>query len=282
MLIQDLMRTTNYTCAELRECLNIKTSTYYYKKQNSRLVKYEEIKSQIIEIFQKSKGKYGYPRVLIALQQLGYIINHKTVYKLMKELDLIGFRCRKTKKYNSYKGEVGKTAPNIINRNFKAEHPYEKMFTDVTEFKIGEQKVYLSPMIDGYNSEVIAYQISTHGDLKLVQEMMDKVYKIVPKTKYTKYIHSDQGFQYQHISFVNGLKEHNIVQSMSRKGNCNDNGIAEAFFGRLKTEFFYQEDFENVTDFVNRLEEYIYYYNNERIKTALRMSSVEYRLLNAA
>ena len=112
--------------------------------------------------------------------------------------------------------------------------------------------------------------------------MMKKVYEIVPNTEYTKYIHTDQGFQYQHSSFVDGLKEHGIVQSMSRKGNCNDNGLAEAFFGRLKTEFFYQEKFENVSDFMNKLEEYIYYYNNERIKTTLRMSPVQYRLLNVA
>ena len=278
-----MRQTTSYTITELLKYLNINTSTYYYQPKNNYILKYEEIKSKILNIYNKHKRRYGYRRILIVLKQEGININHKTILKLMKEMNLIGIRCRKTKKYDSYKGNIGKTAPNIINRNFKTNRPYEKMFTDVTEFKIGEEKVYLSPVIDAFNGEVLAYQISRHGDLQLVLDMMEKLYNIFPtNVDYVQYIHSDQGFQYQHFSFVNSLKEHNIVQSMSRKATCLDNCIAEGFFGKLKTEFFYQEEFENVTDFVNKLEEYIYYYNNERIKTALNMSPVQYRLLSAA
>lgn len=258
------------------------SSTYYYKTKTNIVIEYENIISEIIEIFNKHKNRYGYRRITIELNNLGYKINHKTVYKLMKMYNLIGIRCKRNKKYNSYKGAVGKVASNVINRKFKALHPYEKMFTDVTEFKIGEQKVYLSPIIDGYNGEVLTYTISRTGDLKLVLDMIEQLYKILPETSYEKIIHSDQGFQYQHEKYYNGLKENHVIQSMSRKGNCLDNLIAEGFFGKLKNEFFYQENFENVADFVNKLNNYIYYYNNERIKTALRMSPVKYRLLNAA
>ena len=258
-------------------------STYHYQCNKKKSVKYESLKSEILNIYIINKCRYGYRRITIVLKKNGYSINHKTVYKLMKEMNLIGIRCKKGKKYNSYKGTIGRVAPNIINRNFKSNRPYEKMFTDVTEFKIGEEKVYLSPVIDAFNGEVLAYQISKTGDLRLVLDMMNKLYEILPKNiNYIQYIHSDQGFQYQNICFVNSLKEHNIIQSMSRKATCLDNCIAEGFFGKLKNEFFYQEKFENVTDFVNKLEEYIYYYNNERIKTALNMSPVEYRLSSAA
>lgn len=146
------------------------------------------------------------------------------------------------------------------------------MFTDVSEFSVCGKKVYLSSIIDSFNSEVVTYSVSIQGNLELVLNTIDNLYQVLPETFYPQYIHSDQGFQYQHEKYVKKLKENHIIQSMSRKGNCWNNAITEGFFSKLKTEFFYQEHFKSISDFLKKLDEYIHYYNYERIKTSLGMS----------
>ena len=195
----------------------------------------------------------------------------------MKELSLKGKQRRN--KYKSYKGEIGRIAPNILNREFKSTRPYEKLATDVTEFSVCDDKVYLSPVIDMYNNEIISYSISLSPSFNQTREMLDKLIDRLPKD--TKPIlHSDQGWQYQMKEYQKILKKNNIQQSMSRKGNCLDNSIMENFFGRLKTEMFYGEKFKSVNTFIDKLKEYIYYYNNERINLKLKMSPVQYRTQN--
>ena len=195
----------------------------------------------------------------------------------MKELSLKGKQRRN--KYKSYKGEIGRIAPNILNREFKSTRPYEKLATDVTEFSVCEDKVYLSPVIDMYNNEIISYSISLSPNFNQTREMLDKLIDRLPKNT-TPILHSDQGWQYQMREYQRILKENNIQQSMSRKGNCLDNSIMENFFGRLKTEMFYGEKFKSVNTFIDKLKEYIYYYNNERINLKLKMSPVQYRTQN--
>ena len=195
----------------------------------------------------------------------------------MKELNLKG-KQRKNK-YKSYKGEVGKIAPNILNREFKATRPYEKLATDVTEFAVCDNKVYLSPVIDMYNNEIISYSISLSPNFNQTREMLIRLIDKIPNEA-NPILHSDQGWQYQMKEYQRILKENNIKQSMSRKGNCLDNSIMENFFGRLKTEMFYGEKFKNVNTFIDKLKEYIYYYNNERINLKLKMSPVQYRTQN--
>ena len=203
------------------------------------------------------------------------VLNHKTVLKLMRELGIKG-KQRKNK-YKSYRGEIGKVSPNLIKRNFKAMKPFEKLATDVTEFKIGEEKIYLSPIIDMYNNEILSYSISNSPTFWQTREMMADLYKRLPKGS-RPILHSDQGWQYQMKEFQCSLKKHNIRQSMSRKGNCLDNAVMENFFGRLKVEMFYGEKFQSADEFVRRLKEYIEYYNNDRISLALNgMSPVQYR-----
>ena len=232
-------------------------------------------KQEIKAIFETNKARYGYRRILSVLRQKGYIINHKTVLKLMKSLNLQA-KQRKSK-YKSYKGEVGKVAANLLKRNFTAEKPFEKLTTDVTEFSVCNEKVYLSPVMDLYNREIVSYSISLSPNLWQIREMLDGLFKKLPADA-TPLFHSDQGWQYQHAEYQRLLKEHNIRQSMSRKGNCMDNGAMENFFGRLKVEMFYGEKFESVNAFIDELNEYIYYYNNERISTKLKgMSPVQYR-----
>ena len=182
----------------------------------------------------------------------------------------------KNSKYHSYKGTIGKIADNILKRDFKADKPFEKLTTDVTEFKIGNEKVYLSPVLDLFNREIISYSISTSPNLQQIREMLNGLFDKLPLDA-KPIFHSDQGWQYQHAEYQRLLKEHNIIQSMSRKGNCMDNGAMENFFGRLKVEMFYGEHFQTVDEFINCLKVYIDYYNNDRIITKLKMSPVNYR-----
>ncbi len=249
-------------------------STFYYylkEKQDKYAIEKEEIQA----IYLSSKNTYGYRRILSILRSKGYIINHKTVLKLMKSLNIHG-KQRKSK-YKSYKGEVGKIAPNILQRNFYAETPYTKLTTDVTEFAVCNDKVYLSPVMDIYNNEILSYSISLSPNFWQTRKMLAGLFERLP-TNAKPLLHSDQGWQYQMREYQALLKERNITQSMSRKGNCLDNSPMENFFGRLKVEMFYGEKFESVNAFIEKLEEYIYYYNNERISLKLKgMSPVQYR-----
>ena len=206
----------------------------------------------------------------------GICINHKTVQKLMRELGLKG-KQRKNGKYHSYKGTVGKVADNILARDFHADKPFEKITTDVTQFNVCDDKVYLSPVMDLFNREIISYSISLSPNLQQIREMLDGLFAKLPDNARPLF-HSDQGWQYQHEEYQRLLAEHKITQSMSRKGNCMDNGAMENFFGRLKVEMFYGEKFESVNAFIDELINYIDYYNNVRISTKLKgMSPVQFR-----
>ena len=253
-------------------------STFYYYVKASNTDKYITERQAIIELYEQNKQRYGYRRITLELHNNGIILNHKTVLKLMKSLNInIRGKQRKNEQYHSYKGEVGKVAENILNRDFTASKPFEKLTTDVTQFKVCNDKVYLSPVMDLYNREIVAYSISLSPNFEQIREMLQGLTEKLPEGA-TPIFHSDQGWQYQHTEYQRYLKEHNITQSMSRKGNCMDNGAMENFFGRLKVEMFYGEKFETADEFVHRLRGYIDYWNNERISLKLKgMSPVGYR-----
>lgn len=238
--------------------------------------KYEDVKPIIAEIFHENQGRYGYRRITMELHKRGHIVNHKTVQKLMKQ---IGLKCMvRIKKYKSYRGKVGKVAPNLLQRNFKATKPNEKWVTDVTEFTLFGRKLYLSPILDLYNGEIVSYNISNKPTFHQTTDMLKKAFeKISDDTQLI--LHSDQGWQYQMSKYQNMLKEKGIRQSMSRKGNCLDNAVMENFFGLLKTELLYLQEFNNIDHFVKELIAYIDYYNNKRIKSKLKgLSPVQYRM----
>lgn len=237
--------------------------------------KYANIKEEITSIYHENQGRYGYRRITLELHNRGYQINHKTVQRLMKELAL---KCMvRMKKYRSYKGEVGKIAPNLIQRNFVATAPNQKWATDITEFSLFGTKLYLSPILDMYNGEIISYNISERPVLGQVMDMLDKAFEKIPDGT-NLILHSDQGWQYQHKQYQKRLRDKGIQQSMSRKGNCLDNAIMENFFGLLKSELFYLQEFKSMEDFKHGLEKYIDYYNNKRIKSKLKgLSPVQYR-----
>lgn len=187
---------------------------------------------------------------------------------------------RNKRKYSSYKGEVGKIADNLINRDFEADKPNEKWYTDVTEFNLRGEKIYLSPIIDGFNQEVKSYDISKSPNLEQINHMLNIAFAENSNLDGLIF-HSDQGWQYQHQSYQQQLKNKGIRQSMSRKGNSMDNGLMENFFGILKTEMFYdQEDnYKTIDDLIIAIKDYIYYYNHDRIKENLKgLSPVNYRL----
>lgn len=215
----------------------------------------------------ENKGRYGYRRITLVLRKRGYVVNHKTVQKLMKDLGII---CRvRMKKYRSYKGEIGKIAPNLLERDFKARKPNLKWVTDVTEFQLFGQKLYLSPILDLCSRDIVSYTISDRPVLSMVTSMLDKAFATIPDDT-NLILHSDQGWQYQHKKFQRMLKKKGIRQSMSRKGNCLDNAVIENFFGLLKSELLYLQDFESIEHFIAELVEYLDYYNNRRIKAKLK------------
>ncbi|MEH6956594.1 IS3 family transposase, partial [Neobacillus drentensis] len=261
---------------DLVKVAGIARSTYYYWiKQMNRPDKYKEIKELINEIFEEHQGRYGYRRITLELRNRGLKINHKTVRHLMNEL---GIKCLvRMKKYRSYRGKVGKTAPNILERDFKASKPNEKWVTDVTEFNLHGEKLYLSPILDLYNGEIIAYNIEKRPVYQLVSKMLDKALDCLNEEE-KPILHSNQGWHYQMEKYRIALKKREIVQSMSRKGNCLDNAVIENFFGLLKSELLYLKEFESMEQFKLELENYIYYYNHKRIKAKLKgMSPVQYR-----
>jgi transposase InsO family protein len=265
-----------YDLAILLNCMHMaRSSFYYYSKQTSNTDKYLEVKEMIQKIYHKHKGRFGYRRITLALLQQGQVINHKTVLRLMGVLKLKSVI--RVKKYKSYKGEQGKIAPNFLNRAFKAEQPNQKWATDVTEFNVSGKKLYLSPIIDLYNQEIISYELSESPNFKSVMTMLDKAFKKVNITQ-PLLLHSDQGWQYQMKHYQHTLQEKGITQSMSRKGNCLDNAIIENFFGILKSELFYLKKYDSIIQLKKEINQYINYYNYDRIKLNLKgMSPIQYR-----
>ncbi|PGH26198.1 IS3 family transposase [Fusobacterium animalis] len=251
---------------------------YYYINKKDIDEKNTNIIEKIKEIYYANKGRYGYRRVTLELKNQDININHKKVQRLMKKLNLQSI-IRKKRKYSSYKGQVGKIADDHINRDFEATALNQKWFTDVTEFNLRGEKLYLSPILDAYGRYIVSYDISRSPNLEQINHMLNLAFK--ENENYENLIfHSDQGWQYQHNSYQERLKEKKIIQSMSRKGNSLDNGLMECFFGLLKSEMFYkqEEKYKTLEELQEAIEDYIYYYNNKRIKEKLKgLTPASYR-----
>ena len=253
----------------------IPRSSYYdLLKKMSRPDPDINLKVEIKAVYDEHEGRYGYRRIRDELANRGQKVNHKKVQRIMKEL---GLKCVvRMKKYKSYKGSVGKIASNILDRNFIAEAPNKKWVTDITEFKLFGEKLYLSPVLDLFNGEIITYTIGSRPTYSLVSEMLENALERLPE-EHQLLMHSDQGWHYQMEKYRKRLQLRGIVQSMSRKGNCYDNSVMENFFGIMKSEFLYLNQFECVEHFKKELEKYIIYYNTKRMKAKLKMSPVQYR-----
>lgn len=233
------------------------------------------MKTRIRSIFDDHKGRYGYRRVTAAIRGLGQTVNHKTVQRLMVEMGLKSLV--RPKKYRSYKGQAGRVAPDLLQRQFSASRMNQKWTTDVTEFNIAGEKLFLSPVMDLHNGEIIAFETARRPIFKLVKAMLDKALNQLDDDD-KPILHSDQGWQYQMRAWSRMLDSRNITQSMSRKGNCLDNAAMESFFAILKSEFFHPNRFDSIESLRQGVEDYIRYYNNDRIKLKLKgLSPVQYR-----
>ena len=270
---------TEFALEILLKIIKLARSTYYYHlKQLDQSDKDDQVKAEIQLIYTEHKGNYGYRRMTLELRNRGFVVNHKKVQRLMKVLGLTA-RIRRKRKYSSYQGEVGKKADNLIQRQFEATKPMQKCYTDVTEFAIpaSSQKLYLSPVLDGFNSEIISYNLSTSPNLVQMKAMLEQAF--TANHYENTILHSDQGWQYQHDFYHHFLKNKGIQPSMSRQGNSPDNGMMESFFGILKSEMFYgyENTFQSLEHLEQAIVDYIDYYNNKRIKVKLKgFSSVKY------
>ena len=264
----------------LLKLVGLARSTYYYQlKAMDGADRFISLKASIQSLQDEHKGRLGYRRMTLALRSDGQLINSKTVRRLMGELSL---KCMvRPKKYRSYRGPMGEVSPNILARQFEAEQPNQKWVTDVTEFKVAGEKLYLSPVLDLYNGEIVAYQTATRPQYALVGDMLEQALERLPEGV-KPMLHSDQGWHYRYPKYRDRLEKAGLEQSMSRRGNCYDNATMESFFGTLKSEFYYRESFESVAQLQAGLAEYIHYYNHKRIKTKLGgLSPVAYRARSA-
>ncbi len=252
-------------------------STFFYHQARLRAPDPQEaLKSAVADIFGENHGRYGHRRIHTELLRQGWTVAKKTVLKLMRVLGLV-CRVRRKKRYISYRGEQGRIAPNLLNREFDATAPNQKWVTDVTEFSIGDRKLYLSPVMDLFDRQIISHTVGTSPNLALTNaSLQEALAGLQPGQQ--PLVHSDQGFQYQHLSWRELLESAGAVQSMSRKGNCYDNAVMENFFGHLKEELFHHVRFTSTEALAAQLDEYIRWYNTERISTKLKgLSPVQYR-----
>lgn len=264
-----------HSLSHLLKAAALSRSTFYYqaKAQQAEDV-HAGLKARIRAVYEYHKGRYGYRRVTAALRQAGEAVNHKTVQRLMQALGLKSLV--RPKKYRSYRGQRA-NVPNVLARQFQAHRPNQKWVTDVTEFNVRGEKLYLSPVLDLYNGEIVSYTMQERPQFSMVSRMLKKALAKLSGED-APLVHSDQGWQYQMAAYQRLLADRGLAQSMSRKGNCLDNAAMESFFGTLKSEFFYLNRFENIEQLRTGIREYIHYYNHERIRPKLKgLSPVQYR-----
>ena len=253
-----------------------RSSFFYHQARLERPDPRAELRSAITSVFEAAQGRYGHRRVHLELGKAGWLVAKKTVLALMRQLDL-SCQVRRRRRYNAYRGQVGRVAPNLLDRDFIAHAPNQKWVTDVTEFAVAGQKIYLSPVMDLFDRQIIAYSWAVAPTLSLTNSALTKALATAEPGP-GLLVHSDQGFQYQHASWRGALAAAGATQSMSRKGNCLDNAMIENFFGHLKEEMFHHATFLSVEAFTTALEDYIHWYNTERTSTTLKgLSPVQYR-----
>lgn len=226
----------------------------------------------------------GYRPMVELLHQRGFHVNHKKVQRLMKKLGLrVTSYWRKSRKYNSYKGQVGTIAKNKLHRRFTTSIPHQKITTDTTEFKYYDKgiqkKLYLNPYLDLFNNEILSFELSKKPTYQAISTALTQALEITSDCIYRRIFHSDQGWAYQMKNYVFTLKAHKIIQSMSRKGNCLDNSVMENFFALLKQEIYYGRVFNSFEELEQAINTWIHYYNNKRIKKKLNWKCpIQYRL----
>jgi len=266
-----------YPVTWLVEIAKVSRAGYYKWKtgQEQRAARQQDdqiLQEQMLAIH-KIHPYFGYPRMQIALKKNGFHVNHKRVYRLMKEMNLQSIIRKKRRFFGRTPSVVH---PNILNREFKADKPNQIYVTDITFVALQSRFYYLSVIQDLYNNEVVAWQVSKRNDLRLV---MDTVNQLANKRDVQEAVlHSDQGFQYTSKQYNARMKDLRMQGSHSRKGNCLDNACIESFFSHLKTESLYFTECKTEEDLFQAIEKYIWFYNHERFQKKLNQCApVEYR-----
>ncbi len=258
----------------------MKRSTYFYRLSHLEMSEAElRLRREVIAIFHDSFDYYGHRKIALELEKRGSHLDKKTVAKIMKEEDL---KCRyRPKKFRRHHEDTEAVVPNALNREFSCDEPMKKMTTDVTEFRLLGTRVYLSPVLDFFDRGILCHQISASPNSEMVMGMMNKLkagFKAAGKSLRGTLLHSDQGILYRAKAYVRFTKKNKIERSMSNKGNCYDNSVIECFFGNLKTEIGDLDQFKTVQELIDRIEQYIKYYNEKRIQIGLGgRSPKEYR-----
>ena len=268
-----------YSLPALLNKLDMPRSSYFYQVKVLRgRNKYEELRKRIRTLFEENKERYGYRRINILLKAQGIVVSEKVVRRIMKE-DELTVKLRKTRKYNSYKGEISPAVENLVNRDFHAEQPNQKWLTDITEFSIRAGKVYLSPVIDCFDGMPVAWSIGTSPNAELTNSMLRTAVSILgPEDK--PVVHSDRGCHYRWPEWISIMDKAGLKRSMSKKGCSPDNAACEGFFGHLKTELFYTQNWDEISieDFIHEIDQYMNWYRTDRIKLSLGgLSPLNYR-----
>lgn len=265
----------DYPLALLLEIAGLARSTYFYHQARlPRPSPDEALDAAIQAISTRAKGRYGHRRIHQALRIAGWVVARKTVLQRMRVLDV---RCQvRRKRFTTYRGTVGRTAANVLNRDFTATAPNQKWVTDVTEFRVGEEKLYVSPVMDLYDRQIIACTVDRSAGLRLATTALRQALATLAPTEHPL-VHSDQGYHYQHQTWTQLLASVGATPSMSRKGNCLDNAVIENFFGHLKSELLL-ESFATIDALETAILAYIHWYNHERISETLKgLSPVQFR-----
>ncbi|MBQ2884764.1 MAG: IS3 family transposase [Alphaproteobacteria bacterium] len=279
-VIVDALR-GKYSLPVLLNKLNLSRSSYYYQEKVMRQPdKYESLREKIRKIFYDNKSRYGSRRIWGVLTKGNepIVVSEKVVRRIMKEEGLV-VNYQKKKKYSSYQGEITPAVPNLVNRNFHANKPNQLWLTDITEFYIPAGRIYLSPIVDCFDGMVVAWTIGTNPNAELVNKMLEQGLLSLKNGEHP-IIHSDRGAHYRWPGWIERMQKASLVRSMSKKGCSPDNSACEGFFGRLKNEMFYGRDWRNtsIDEFINELNNYIIWYNEERVKESLNyLSPMKYR-----
>ena len=263
-----------YSISAMCRFFKVSRSGYYgYMSRMDMPAKDLPLAEKIQECQEKCGKTYGYRRVHIWLDRQGIYHNPKTILRVMQKYNLLSVVRRK--KYRNY-GERLHRYPNLLNRDFNAQRPNQKWVTDISYIKTKQGTLYLSVIRDLFDNSIVAYKTGTEQNINLVLSTIKEAKK---KEKVTAelQLHSDQGFQYTSHQYFKLTKSYNITPSMSRKGNPYDNALAENFFSILKTECIYRSNLQTYEDARLLINEYIYFYNNERIQLKTKLTPLEKR-----
>jgi len=263
-----------YSISEMCRILGVSRSGYYgFVKRMDKPARDLELSELIRECQQETKQTYGYRRVAIWLERKGIHHNPKTILRVMNKYSLLSVVRRR--KYCNYSQALHRY-DNLLNRDFHADRPNQKWVTDISYIKTAQGFLYLSVIRDLYDRSVVAYKTSTVQNINLVLNTI-KAAKRKEKVTGELQLHSDQGFQYTSQPYFNLTKAYHITPSMSRRGNPYDNALAENFFSILKTECIYRTKIKTFAEARHLIDDYIYFYNHQRIQLKTKLTPLELR-----